>query len=128
MDLSLPLDARERRLIALDDMIARRQRVADAAKRVAGQLSMSKGFAEYHAANPHIYTEFERRALALAAAGATRIAVAKIREEIRADMAVRTLSTDYKLSNTFTPDYARLLVEAHPQTLGKLIVLKARAA
>jgi hypothetical protein len=89
--------------------------------------SVTTSFAEYHAANPHIYREFETRALALLAAGATRIAVAKIREEIRADMAVRTLSAEYKLSNTFTPDYARMLVANNP-ALAKVIELKSRKA
>ena len=112
-------DEREANLIRIDEIIARRQQP----KR---RVLVSSNFAEYHEANPHIYLEFEKRALALAAAGATRIAVAKLREEIRADMAIQTLSDEYKLSNSFTPDYARMLVEAHPGTLAKLIVLKQR--
>lgn len=76
---------------------------------------LERRFAEFHAANPHVYAEFERRALQLYRAGAQRIGAKAIAERIRWDVHVRTLGDEYKLNNSFVSLYARLLIHRHPE-------------
>lgn len=76
---------------------------------------LERRFAEFHAANPHVFAEFERRALQLARAGARRIGAKAIAERIRWDIHIRTLGDEYKLNNSFVALYARLLIHHHPQ-------------
>lgn len=86
---------------------------------------LERRFAEFHAANPHVYAEFERRALQLYRAGARRIGAKAIAERIRWDVHVRTLGNEYKLNNSFVSLYARLLIHRHPE-LADVIELRQR--
>ena len=72
-------------------------------------------FKRFHDANPHIYEELEERAFALLRAGAGRIGVKALWEAMRYDAAVRTDSRDWKLNNSYTALYARLLLHRHPE-------------
>lgn len=86
---------------------------------------IERRFAEFHRANPHVYAEFERRALQLHRAGARRIGAKAIAERIRWDIYIRTLSDDYKINNSYVSLYARLLIHRHPQ-LADVIELRRR--
>lgn len=86
---------------------------------------LERRFAEFHAANPHVYAEFERRAMELYRAGARRIGVKAIAERIRWDVHVRVLTEDYKINNSLVALYARLLIHRHPE-LAEVIELRQR--
>lgn len=89
------------------------------------QTRIERRFAEFHRQNPHVYAEFERRAMELYRAGARRIGVKAIAERIRWDVHVRVLSTDYKIDNSLVSLYARLLIHRHPE-LAEVIELRQR--
>lgn len=76
--------------------------------------TIAERWIEYHLNNPHVYKEFERRAFGLLDAGETRIGVALLREAMRYDRSIRTLSWDFKIPNDYTPYYARLLILKNP--------------
>lgn len=86
---------------------------------------IERRFAHFHGANPHVYAEFERRAMELLCAGARRIGVKAIAERIRWDVHVRVLTEDYKINNSLVALYARLLIHRHPE-LAEVIELRQR--
>lgn len=89
------------------------------------QTRIERRFAEFHRQNPHVYAEFERRAMELYRAGARRIGVKAIAERIRWDVHVRVLTEDYKINNSLVALYARLLVHRRPE-LTEVIELRRR--
>lgn len=74
--------------------------------------------------NPDVLERFVRKARAAKAAGATRISVARLREEIRAEGIGSSLPEAFSFCNTYTPWVARDIVAIEP-TLAGVIVLKA---
>ncbi|HEX7050099.1 MAG TPA: hypothetical protein VF188_07870, partial [Longimicrobiales bacterium] len=79
------------------------------------QTELERRFAEFHRNNPHVYREFERRAMELYRAGATKIGVKAIAERIRWDVRIRTLGDEFKINNTYVSLYSRLLLHRHPE-------------
>lgn len=79
---------------------------------------IERRFAEFHAKNPHILRELERRAMRLLEVGAPRIGVKALWESMRYDALVRTDARDWKLNNSYTACYARLLIDRNPQLAG----------
>lgn len=88
---------------------------------------LERRFADFHARNPHILAELERRALRLLAVGASRIGVKALWESMRYDAMVRTDTREWKLNNDFTALYARLLIERNAQ-LATVIETRRRSA
>lgn len=84
---------------------------------------LERHFARFHDLNPHVYLEFERRALEAHSAGARRIGVKAIAERIRWDIHTRTLGDKYKVNNSLVALYARLLLFRRPE-LADLIELR----
>ena len=68
--------------------------------------------------NWHVYEEFERRAVRLGQ-GHRHIGAKSIWESIRFASAVRELSGEFKLNNTYTADCARLSMEMNPSLKGR---------
>lgn len=81
--------------------------------------TLEERFAEFHAANPHVYTRLRDAALAQARGGAPRLSIAKLAEELRADHRVKTGGDDFKINNSFRAPYARLLMEREPLLRGR---------
>jgi hypothetical protein len=86
--------------------------------------SLEERFARFHRENPSLYREFERRALALYHAGATRVGIAMIAEAIRYDDAVARRGA-YKVNNSYRAFYSRMLLHDHPE-LSSLIETRGR--
>lgn len=82
-------------------------------------------FAEFHQANPSVLDEMLRLARARVTAGATRIGVKALWEELRSWLKVT--GGEYKLNNNFTSLYARKLIERDP-SLATVIELRTRKA
>ena len=68
--------------------------------------------------NYHVYEEFERRAVRLHTYGSLHIGAKSIWESMRYDSAVRQLSGEFKLNNSYTADCARLSMEMCPALKG----------
>lgn len=92
------------------------------------ERTIDEVFAAFHQANPHVYTEIERRALALQRVGAVRVGIGAIVEAMRYDYALRTEGDDYKLNNNFRSRYARLLVADHPELRDVVELRELRSA
>ena len=70
-------------------------------------------FAAFNAANPHVYRDLERMALAMARAGRSRVSVKFLYEKLRESAVTR--GDTYRLNNYWQPYYARLLRKNHPE-------------
>lgn len=82
----------------------------------AGQERRESAFLEYHAANPHVWAEFERRALAMIAAGRRRYSARTIVEAIRWHFDSTTTTGDgFKINDHHSAFYARLFVAKHTE-------------
>jgi hypothetical protein len=84
-------------------------------------------FCFFHARNPHIFAELERMARELAARGRKRIGVKLLVERLRYDhyMTSDDPNSQFKLNNSYTSFYARLLIDTHPE-LRELIETRER--
>lgn len=86
--------------------------------------SIDERFRLFHAENPHVLNEMYRIARAKITAGATRIGVKALWEELRESLRVQKQG-DFKLDNSFTAPYARALIDAAPE-LGEFIEIRTR--
>ncbi len=75
-------------------------------------------FEAFHAANPHVWAEFERRAMALIEKGWTRFAARTICEVMRYTFALERQKDGFKINNNHVPFYARLFAEKHQEHAG----------
>ena len=77
-------------------------------------------FEAFHQANPSIYTELEGMARELWTRGRRRIGIRMLWETLRWNYNLRVVSDDSiaRLNNNYTPFYARLLLEVHPDWAG----------
>ena len=76
--------------------------------------TIEQRFVEFHDANPHVYQSLVRRAIRLRRSGVTRWGVKGLFEVLRWEYALQTRGDEYKLNNSFTALYARLLMEQEP--------------
>ncbi len=84
-----------------------------------GVSGLRAEFEKFHAENPHVYRLFERFALRAINAGRPRLGAKAIFERLRWYTTVETRSSDdLKLNNNYTPFYARMFEEQHPDYAG----------
>ena len=82
----------------------------------AMQTLLKLRFDTFHAANPWVWREYERYALKLAVRGVKRYGSKTIYEHLRYVHDLQTESDDgLKLNNNYTPYYARLFKQEHPE-------------
>lgn len=86
---------------------------------------IEREFVGFHQQNPHIYAELERRALALHAKGLQRVGLKMIWEAMRYAAIEAHGAGAWKLNNSLTALYARLLVARRPE-LEKVVELRQR--
>jgi len=77
--------------------------------------------------NPHVFAEFERRALQVAARR-DHYSARTIMEVIRHDTVIGELSGSWKINNNAAPDCARLFALLHPQHAGLFEFREHKAA
>ena len=91
------------------------------------ELLKLDAFHEYHRANPHVWRAFERLAFEAIRAGRSYYSARDILAVLRWDTGVRGVDpTGFKLINNWSPWYARLFEEQHPEHAG--FFRKRRAA
>jgi hypothetical protein len=79
-------------------------------------LSIRDRFLEFHADNPHVAVLLEELAQQMVDAGRRRIGIKMLFEVARWHFYITTDSKDeFKLNNSYTAHYARLLLEMHPE-------------
>jgi len=82
------------------------------------QSDIEKRFFKFHDENPHVYKEFERRALLLINKGRRHFGAKAIFEAMRFDWAATTTDEEFKLNNNYTAYYARMFEDKHPDYVG----------
>jgi len=87
--------------------------------------TIQERFEAFHRANPAVFSAFRRAALDLKARGRRRFGAKAIWEHMRWHMALETGGADFKLDNSFTSRYARLLLERHPEEFEGFLELRA---
>lgn len=90
--------------------------------------TIEERFADYHAANPHVYAEMVRLAREAKASGRVRVGAKELAEVCRWQLRLRTKGGDYAVNNTFVSRYARLIQEQEPDLAGLFEVRRKRAA
>lgn len=98
----------------------------DGATPPARKPTITEAFDAFHTANPHVFAELKRLALARIARGETRIGVKALWEELRESIRVQKLG-DWKLNNSFTALYARKLLEHEPMLVGVIETRQRKA-
>jgi len=79
------------------------------------ETDLEKRFADFHELNPHVYERLERMALSAIRRGVKRIGMKQLFEVLRWNSALRTAGEAWKLNNSYTSLYARLLIHHHPE-------------
>ena len=93
----------------------------------ARRPSIEMTFTLFHVANPRVFAELLRLARARLDRGERRIGVKALWEELRQYLVVNKLDDQYKLNNSFTALYARMLIDADPR-FEEVIELRRRKA
>jgi len=96
----------------------------------AGGGTVQERFEEFHAANPHVAQCLATLARRMIAKGRDRIGMKMLFEVLRWEYYLHTddPNSDYKLNNTMTSRYARLLEETHADLRGVFETRQLRAS
>ncbi|MEV6512966.1 hypothetical protein AB0M61_43590 [Streptomyces sp. NPDC051642] len=86
--------------------------------------SITDQFRAFDAHNPHVYRALERMAARRLAAGATRVSLKDIFEDLRRQLPYGVTG----LNNNFTALYARRLIDDHPHWARAFELRRRRAA
>lgn len=81
-------------------------------------MKIQDKFEEFHAENPHVYTQIVELAKQWQALGKKKLGMKMLFEVIRWDTAVQTRSQDFKLNNNYTSRYTRLVEDNEPTLAG----------
>ncbi len=92
------------------------------ANRASGR-TITEQFRAFHAQHPHVYRALERMAARRLAAGATRVGLKDLFEDLRRELPYGVAG----LNNNFTALYARQLVAAHPRWASAFELRRRRA-
>lgn len=72
-------------------------------------------FKTYHHKNPHVYEEFKRLALEMAATGRKKYSSKCLINVLRWNMDLRTNGDVFKINDKFQSIYGRMFVHNHPE-------------
>lgn len=79
--------------------------------------TLAERFEVFHAANPHVFQALRQMALRASRSG-QRVGVKTLYEALRWHWLSSTAGDAFKLNNSFTAFYARLLMDAEPELAG----------
>lgn len=82
-------------------------------------MTLAQRFTAFHDANPHVADALE----SLAAQWLDRhqkVGVKALAERLRWESGITTAGDPYRINNSFTAHYARLLLERHPEWVGRI--------
>ena len=91
-------------------------------------MASTDKFVEFHRENPHVYRVLVSLAREwVARSGNHKLGIKTLYERARWEIAMTTSDDDYKLNNTWTAFYARLIMQQEPDLAG-LFDLRASEA
>lgn len=85
-------------------------------------------FADFHANNPWVAVALERLARQWLDHGHTRVGAKMLTERLRWEYGIRTHGDTFRLNNSYTSRYVRLLIENHPEWSDAFETRELRAA
>lgn len=91
------------------------------------EATIAERFAAFHEANPHVADALEQLADQWLRTH-RRVGLKALMERLRWEAGVQTTSLDYRLNNSFTSHYARLLIERRPEWRTAIETRELRAA
>lgn len=94
----------------------------------ARSLTIAERFDVFHAANPWVADALEALAADWLAHGHNRVGVKALVEIVRWQYGRRTRGSAFRLDNTLTSHYARLLIERRPEWAQHIETRELRAA
>lgn len=80
--------------------------------------TIEERFANYHAANPHVYAELVRLAREAKSSGRNRVGAKELFEVCRWHLRLKTRGDEFGINNTFSSRYADLIQEQEPDLRG----------
>ncbi|MEU8936027.1 hypothetical protein AB0D30_39825 [Streptomyces sp. NPDC048409] len=86
--------------------------------------TITEQFHAFDARNPHVYRAFERMTARRLAAGATRVSLTDLFEDVRRQLPHGIAG----LNNNYTSLYARRLIDNHPHWVSLFELRRRRAA
>lgn len=84
-------------------------------------------FAEYNRENPQVYAALRKFALEAKRAGRERMGMKALFERVRWFTEVETTGDSFKVNNSYTSFYARMLMDLEPELRGFFETRKAKA-
>lgn len=90
--------------------------------------TLEQRFQAFHRANPWVYTAMVKLTDRYVATGAKRVSVKMLAEVIRFEYGATRGGEPYRLNNSHTALYARLLLQDHPEWDGLIELRQRRAA
>jgi hypothetical protein len=85
-------------------------------------------FETFHRENPHVYRTLRRLAMEwVNTTGSQRVGIKSLFEVARWQLAIQTNDAEYRLNNSYTPFYARLLMAENAELDG-IFVLRVSEA
>lgn len=90
-------------------------------------LTLAERFALFHAANPHVADALEALAEQWLATN-RRVGVKALVERLRWEAGIQTTGADYRINNSLTAHYARLLIQRRPEWADRIETRQLRAA
>lgn len=82
----------------------------------------ARRFARFHEQNPHVYETLVWLARKGRRAGAKRLGAKQLYEVCRYELMIQSNGKPYKLSNSFTAPYARLVMQTNPDLRGIFVI------
>ncbi len=92
-----------------------------------GASKAEAAFFAFHADHPHVYAELVKLARRAKRRGARKLGIKMLWEVTRWNVWIQTNTEDWKMNNTFTAYYARLIMKQELDLAGIFDLRKARA-
>lgn len=90
-------------------------------------LSLAEKFDRFNASNPHVADALELLAGQWLRMH-DRVGMKALVERLRWESGIQTTGSAYRLNNSWTAFYARLLLARHPEWSGRIVTREQRAA
>lgn len=85
---------------------------------VSREATIQERFEAFHASNPRVYRALRELALAMVRAGVRHYGIKGLVEKVRWEFTMQTQGQPFKICNSYTSRYARLLVRNEPELEG----------
>jgi len=89
--------------------------------------TLAERFAEFHRCNPHVADALESLAEQWFAAGHGRASMDAMMHRLRWESGIQTRGDVYRLNNSWTAFYSRLLLDRRPEWTGRIATRRSLA-